>query len=167
MNKSNILATISDLKAELKQINEQKQHLESSINSLYKLIGKRSQTVDNSSAKTTTISLNTKNIEELHRVEKGVDSIVPSYRVRTVLNNMQGRFLRSELYKNSSNDGHGPIAPGTFANIFAKLIKRKLIYCVDGETGQRNAVFLKADEYAKLIDEIPKNYNESTTIDIK
>jgi len=169
MNKSNILATIADLKAELRQINEQKQHLESSINSLYKLIGKKGQTLDVVSQKITSQQSpqTGKGIDATTPSEKGLDAIVPSYRVRLVLNNMNGRFLRSDLYRNSSNDGRGPIAPGTFANIFSKLVKRRLIVCVDGEAGQRNAVFVKASEYNNLIDSTSQNSSESRSLELK
>ncbi len=157
MNKANILSIIADLKIELKQINESKQQIEDSINSLYKLIGKKGQVSDGITPKVA--SPNQQNTRTNYGVQtdKGVDAIVPSYRVRVVLNNMRGRFLRSELYRNAANDGHGPIAPGTFANIFAKLIKRKGIFCVEGEYGQRNAVYLKADEYEKSNTESPIN----------
>jgi hypothetical protein len=157
MNKANIMAIIADLKIELKQINESKQQIEDSINSLYKVIGKKGQVSDGITPKVTIPAPQITKTTHVMQVDMGVDVIVPSYRVRLVLNNMKGRFLRSELYKNAANDGHGPIAPGTFANIFAKLIKRKAIFCVEGEYGQRNAVYLKADEYEKLNTESPIN----------
>ncbi|MBI4633423.1 MAG: hypothetical protein HY742_05995 [Deltaproteobacteria bacterium] len=155
MNRENILATIADLKAELSNIEATKQQIESSLNGLINLlkllsVNKRSAAKRLAEPKSHKVDLPTVGIVG---VEGG--GILASDRVRAVLDNIQGRFTRSELYKAATNDGGGPIAPGTFANIFSKLIKRKHIILVGGAPGLRDSVYMKTNEANMLPEPSP------------
>ncbi len=148
MNRENILATIADLKAELNNIEATKQQIESSLNGLTQLLkllsaNKRSTTKRLTEPKNAVSDIPTTTATTVAAVP-GLS--IASDRVRTILDNITGRFSRSELYKSASNDGGGPIAPGTFANIFSKLIKRKQIVLVEGAPGQRDSVYMKTNE---------------------
>ena len=155
MNRENILATIADLKTELSTIDVTKKQIESSLQVLTELMksplmsgGKRSASIH-----TVEKRVRTKFPSEAQGIEGGP---VASDRVHAILSDMHGRFSRSKLYSNASNDGNGPIAPGTFANIFSKLIKRGQIKCVEGAPGQRDSVYMKAEEVISQPNESPQ-----------
>jgi len=142
MNRDNIMATINDLKSELRRIDITRQQLESSINTLLQLLESPFIAAQVSRP---VLKRRPKLILTPPDAPKA-EVPIASDRVHAVLKDMQGRFSRSELYKKASEDGYGFIAPGTFANIFIKLINRKQIICVEGAVGQRDAVFMKADD---------------------
>lgn len=71
---------------------------------------------------------------------------LPHERVHRALSSMQGTFLRSKLYNESVADGLGPIARGTFGNIFVKLLKRKQIAVAKGRAGRKNCLYAKTQE---------------------
>jgi hypothetical protein len=147
MNRENILATIADLKAELSTIDVTKKQIESSLQVLTELMKSPLMSGGKRSVSTRTVEKKSVRTKLPSEVAQGIEGgLVASDRVHVILRNMHGRFSRSELYKNANNDGNGFIAPGTFANIFSKLIKRKQIVCVEGAPGQRDSVYKKAEE---------------------
>ena len=146
MNRENIMATIADLKTELLNIETTKRQIESSLDTLTQLL--RSPLLANSkrspSIRSTGKKIATEETPSLS-AGGGVGTVLASDRVNAVLDNISGRFTRTELYKMAAGDGKGPIAPGTFANIFSKLIKRNKVICVEGAFGKRDSVYMKSD----------------------
>lgn len=148
MNTSNILATIADLEAGVKELDETKAQLEASIASLRQLLNNPWLINPEGASSTARIGQwNARAIHHLPKTPRKPDEIVPSDRVQAALNELNGRFSRSELFEKARKDGHGDIARGTFANIFSKLIKRNQIVCVEGVVGQRSAIYMKTKEY--------------------
>jgi hypothetical protein len=139
VDRNNILATIADLIAELGRIEATRNQIEASIKTLSQLLESPLFAVE--STITPTRSVRTK----FPHLKEGGEGPIPSERLHSALDKMQGRFKRGDLKDNAINDGSGAIAEGTFANIFIKMIKRKQIVCVEGTVGQRDAVFMKAE----------------------
>jgi hypothetical protein len=73
--------------------------------------------------------------------------MTPSERVNKALLKMHGEFSRAELLTEAEYDGAG-IAPGTYGNIFLKLLKRKQIQLVRGEAGSKNSRYMRSKEAA-------------------
>ncbi len=144
MDRSNVLATISDLERWLKDVDEQKREVESTIITLKRLLGIvdggygiGSIPPNRHGASTTSMSMS-----------RGTpEGPIPSDRVHAALREMSGRFTRSELYERAENDGNGEIAKGTFASIFSKLMQRGFITLVEGKFGNRTAVYMRTEEY--------------------
>jgi len=155
MDRTNILATIADLKAELVNIEDTKKQIESSIKTLSQLLESPLLAIGvvgvGRVGETTLTNLAAVKERRTRTKFPGTaletaGAPIPSERVHAALDKMHGSFKRGELKNNAANDGNGPIAEGTFANIFIKLIKREQIVCVEGAIGQRDAAFMKADE---------------------
>lgn len=62
------------------------------------------------------------------------------------LEQMSGKFTRIDLYNKAVSDGGGEIKSGTYAPIFAKLVKRDKIVLVEGTPGQQGSLYMKAGE---------------------
>jgi|GEM_PF-4926414 len=158
MNRENILATISDLKEELSNIEAAKQQIESSLVGLRQLLKSPVVTLSKRATSNRLTEQKVTRTDFASSLPQTTDGgLLATDRVRIVLENIQGSFTRSELYKNASNDGNGAIAPGTFANIFSKLVKRGHVLCVTGALGQRDSVYMKADEANVQAESSPAN----------
>ena len=147
MNRENISATIADLKTELANVEATKQRLETSINVLTDLLkgpllsgGKKTAPSPHVGGRVVRIQSPSTSMPQ------GAQTPLAYERVHLILKNIQGSFTRSKLYGDANNDGYGPIAPGTFANIFSKLMKRGQIRCINGEPGQRNSIYEKTEK---------------------
>jgi len=141
MDNSKFVLAINELEAWLSENDLTRKEVESSIVTLRKLAG-----MNNNSTTTTWMG----GIAPRSSVTPGEIDVIPSNRVQAALKSMSGRFFRQDLYTKSIKDGYGDIAPGTFANIFGKLLKRGSIVLVDGEFGKRNAVYMRSDEHQAL-----------------
>ncbi len=69
----------------------------------------------------------------------------PSERINRALQKMHGEFSRAELLAEAEYDGKA-IPPGTYGNIFLKLISTKQIRLVRGEVGRKNSRYMKSKE---------------------
>jgi hypothetical protein len=70
----------------------------------------------------------------------------PGDRVNKALVAIRGEFTRSQLLAQAEGDGKGEIISAVYSSIFAKLLKKQRIECVQGSPRQRDSLYMRAGE---------------------
>lgn len=133
--------------AKIKKIQDEMEEEFSFLSRLEKTLSEETA-IKNNSLETSPFSTE-KSIRHIKTKRKWrkIHDLTAGKRVEAALKTMDGEFSSRELKEKASNDGYGKeIKRGTFAGIFADLLKDQKIIVLQERKGNQGGLYLKVDQ---------------------